>query len=353
MDLALSGGYVGSLAGNGTPQPMKSKFDAAEHVKRLGESLVRACEDARQATAPGEVGNAIEHPIRRRLEQVLPRGIGVGAGFVIDSEGGTSRQMDVVLYEKELCPAFCINEADGTTYYPCEGVIAVGEVKSAVGKRELSDAFAKIKSVKELQRDYPQPRDGLYVGRRYGAHSPLTAAPSFHRDRTNKGDIYGFILAAKPSMSVPSSASPAHQARVRRRGTLLGHYVDNVEATGNDVLCPDLTVFLDGTVLTSYVAGGGGRYTPARQRNVLPHSIHTLHCESPLAVLIQETHHVYQNWLTADIPMARYLRLRQELVTMWAAIAHVPNAIKPDSRQIETPVDHVKERFYPIDKRLL
>ena len=42
---------------------------------------------------------AAEQPVRDQLEQVLPRGIAVGEGFVIDSYGGTSRQQDVVLYD--------------------------------------------------------------------------------------------------------------------------------------------------------------------------------------------------------------------------------------------------------------
>ena len=46
--------------------------------------------------------------------------------------------MDVVLYEKEQCPVFCINNSAETTYYPCEGVLAVGEVKSTIGNRRNS-----------------------------------------------------------------------------------------------------------------------------------------------------------------------------------------------------------------------
>ena len=73
--------------------------------------------------------------------------MGVWSGCVIDSYGNTSRQMDVVLYEKEVCPVFAINEDPAETYYPCGGVIAVGEVKTAIDSSELVDIFKKVKSV--------------------------------------------------------------------------------------------------------------------------------------------------------------------------------------------------------------
>ena len=60
--------------------------------------------------------------------------------------------MDVILYERDLCPEFCINNSPETTYYPAEGVLAVGEIKSTIGKRELADSFEKLRSVKALQR---------------------------------------------------------------------------------------------------------------------------------------------------------------------------------------------------------
>ena len=94
----------------------------------------------------------MEQPVRKQLQEVPPRGIAVGSGFVIDSYGGTSRQADIVVYEQDICPVFSINATAETTYYPCEFVIAVGEVKFALDGDSLRDAFKKIASVKELRR---------------------------------------------------------------------------------------------------------------------------------------------------------------------------------------------------------
>ena len=135
---------------------MTSTFDSHGFIARLGYALIREFEEARQATTGPLIGSAIETPVRKRLEQILPRGIAVGSGCVIDSYGGCSKQQDVVLYERDVCPVFSINDTPESTYYPCEGVIAVMEVKSSLGSAELIDSFEKVASVKRLQRHFGQ-----------------------------------------------------------------------------------------------------------------------------------------------------------------------------------------------------
>ena len=137
-------------------------FNATEFVVRLGQDLVRDFERAReQATTSGLKGAAIEKPVRDRLEQVLPRGIAVGSGCVIDSYGRCSKQQDIILYERDICPVFSVNDTPESTYYPCEGVIGVIEVKSTVGSSDLADMFEKVASVRRLQRRkiYSHERD--------------------------------------------------------------------------------------------------------------------------------------------------------------------------------------------------
>ena len=137
------------------------EFNAPEYITRLGHSLIREFEEARRATTPQLIGEAIETPVRRRLEQALPRGIAVGSGCIIDSYGNCRRQQDIVLFERGICPVFSINDTPQSTYYPCEGVMAVIEVKSSVASTELEDAFEKIASVKRLRRhDVYSPSPG-------------------------------------------------------------------------------------------------------------------------------------------------------------------------------------------------
>jgi len=182
---------------------MRKTFSVDDFIARIGERLVWEFQAAREATTPVAVGDAIEEPVRDQLEQILPRGIGVGSGFVIDSSGATSRQTDVILYEKEICPIFSVNKARGTVYYPCEGVIAVGQVKSTLNKSLLKEEFEKIASVKRLRRYpvhgfRPHPTTGAPVTleRSYGGMRTPSIVDIGERSETDESrQIFGFIIA--------------------------------------------------------------------------------------------------------------------------------------------------------------
>ena len=220
---------------------MPKPFDPIGYVTRVGQELVSAFQVAGLATTPGQIGSAREVPVRDKLMQLLPRGVGVGSGFVIDSFGNTSRQMDVVLYEREVCPVFAINQDPASTYYPCEGVIAVGEVKSAIDSRELEDIFRKIESVKKLRRftrlsPSGTPRMEDYVAyRQYGSLSSVaTPKPGdYNQDMHPSDQIFGFALAGHVDLSLP---------------TLCDKFIE-LALTTRYGLSPNLVVALDGSIL--------------------------------------------------------------------------------------------------------
>lgn len=225
---------------------MQKSFDSGKFVSRIGVDLIRAFEGARHATTPELVGDAMEQPVRDRLEQILPRGIGVGSGCIIDTKGNSSRQMDVVLYEKDICPVFCINNSPETTYYPCEGVIAVGEVKSAIGSKEMEDAFRKVKSVKCLERNFHErnlpPLEGKAALARHTRHYGQTADTSsvvqieFQSEPYKPAqDIFAFVLAERASIKVNS---------------LFSRYAEMMKRDG--VNSPNIIVFLDGAIFSMF-----------------------------------------------------------------------------------------------------
>ena len=174
---------------------MQRHFHAVSYVIGIGQELVSNFAAAGQATSPGQVGSAREAPTRNKLKHLLPSGVAVGSGFVIDSYGGTSRQMDIVLYEEQFCPVFSINDDPATTYYPCEGAIAVGEIKSDIVSAEVDDIFTKVASTKRLRRHAVSDPDGVPF-RHYG--SPLTVvgtgAEQFDQDNNSSDQIFAFAL---------------------------------------------------------------------------------------------------------------------------------------------------------------
>ena len=120
-----------------------------------------AYRSAGQATTPGLKGQARENAVRTRLESILASGVGVGTGCVIDSEGNASGQMDLILYERQFCPVFNVKDV---FYYPCESVIAVGSIKSTIGKKELGDIYSNIASVRRLTK-FVEPQKGVPPGK--------------------------------------------------------------------------------------------------------------------------------------------------------------------------------------------
>lgn len=156
-------------------------------------------DDASQAGTPGLIGGAREHPARRQFEGMLPGAAAVGSGLVLDSRRAVSKQQDIVVFEQQLCPVFSVDGTPEATYYPVEGVIAVGEVKSRRGTVELEDAFEKIASVKRLRPHSVATDNGLgplASYRHYGTGVAFAATQESGYDQDGKAldQVFGFIL---------------------------------------------------------------------------------------------------------------------------------------------------------------
>lgn len=224
---------------------MARSFDSVSYTLDVGRELVSAFESASRATTPGLIGGSRELPVRRKLKHLLPEGVGIGSGCVIDSFGGTSKQQDVVLYEQALCPVFSINETPETTYYPCEGVIAVGEVKSNVTAKELSDIFGKVRSVKELKRYARKSKSALggeesVCFREYGNKGAIqgTLEEEFDQIKKPTDQIFGFAVAGSLGLS---------------EETFCRKFSDLTSKT-DDSVAVNLITFLDGRVVVPLVS---------------------------------------------------------------------------------------------------
>lgn len=107
---------------------------------------------AKEVAHRQSAGEAREAALVNLLRKNLPSRVGVEqGGFVIDALGNESAEIDVVIYDKSVGTVF--NVIEGEKYFPCETVIAVGEVKTNVDSNAtLTDALEKLKSVKSLDR---------------------------------------------------------------------------------------------------------------------------------------------------------------------------------------------------------
>ena len=103
-----------------------------------------------QVKHAGERGSEREASLRDFLRIYLPSRYAVENGEVVDTDGQTSKQCDLIIYDHLNSPLLLA----GRDYrvFPVEPVLATVEVKSVLSTAELQDAAEKIRSVKRLRR---------------------------------------------------------------------------------------------------------------------------------------------------------------------------------------------------------
>jgi hypothetical protein len=110
-------------------------------------------------THQGKRGDVTERHFIATLRAYLSRRYAVDSAIVIDSNGKTSDQMDVVIYDPQYTPTL-LDQQDHK-YVPAEAVYAVMEVKPTINKGYLEYAGKKAASVRRLKRtSIPIPHAG-------------------------------------------------------------------------------------------------------------------------------------------------------------------------------------------------
>lgn len=103
-----------------------------------------------QITHNGEMGEAAEESWRKWLRQYLPKRYCVDKAIVIDCEGNTSDQIDIVIYDGQY--SYFVFRHEQVIYVPAESVYAVIEVKQNLNKAHIDYAGKKAASVRQLRR---------------------------------------------------------------------------------------------------------------------------------------------------------------------------------------------------------
>jgi uncharacterized protein DUF6602 len=139
----------------------------AQHQRALRAAL----ELARGAIDhPTSKGDASEAQWRKMLAKHLPQRYRVCKGHVVDSRGGMSDQIDVIIHDAHYCPLFL--DEGGTCFVPAESVYAVFEAKQELTAGYVTAAGEKAASVRRLFRtsapivdrgEEKQPRPLTYI----------------------------------------------------------------------------------------------------------------------------------------------------------------------------------------------
>jgi hypothetical protein len=127
------------------------RFDLRDAFENKSIQLAATMATAPLVTSHGPtIGDASEQGWRTMLEGFLPTRYGVSKAFVVDSDGGTSQQLDVVIHDRHFTPLFF--KIDGALFLPAESVYAVFEVKQQISLGHVGAAGEKVASVRGLRR---------------------------------------------------------------------------------------------------------------------------------------------------------------------------------------------------------
>lgn len=99
---------------------------------------------------PGAKGDIVEFPWIDLVRQFLPERYCVNSAFILDSNGDSSDQIDLVIYDRQFSPL--LFEIADQRYIPAESVYAVFEIKPELNREHVLYAADKVASVRTLHR---------------------------------------------------------------------------------------------------------------------------------------------------------------------------------------------------------
>lgn len=172
-------------------------------LEGLHDDIHQRLETARKAIVhPVSKGDASEGIWLALFEKYLPKRYQTVQGFVVDSKGNFSDQIDVIILDRQYSPF--IFEHEGVKIVPAESVYAIFESKQTINLDLIKYARDKIQSVRSLHRtSLPIP----HAGGTYPAKPP--------------GKIHGGILSFESDWSPPMGDS-LEKALIEQEGIDFG-----------------------------------------------------------------------------------------------------------------------------------
>lgn len=113
------------------------------------QKALKDYEAAENYNHPGLKGRAREIFVTNLLKPFLNPTFGICTGIVIDSNNNQSKQIDIIIYDKNVLPPSMLNDNEGII--PIESVLATIEVKTNLDSEELSNSIENARSIKFLK----------------------------------------------------------------------------------------------------------------------------------------------------------------------------------------------------------
>lgn len=123
------------------------------YYKLIAEKIARATLEASSAAKTIDhsalAGSIREIALRNCIAPYLTHSFHCGTGKIIDTTGYSTKQIDLVVYEKKLAPPLMLNESLGI--FPAECCEYAFEVKSTLTAAEIKSAIEVGRSVANLK----------------------------------------------------------------------------------------------------------------------------------------------------------------------------------------------------------
>lgn len=117
---------------NGILQVLKNKIELINNS--VGHSLTK--------------GEENERAIRDLLVEYLPQDYGIGSGVIVGIDGGESKQVDIIVYDKNIPNYTCYNTSK---IFLVDQVLLTIEVKTNYETATLKEAMENVSSIKKLK----------------------------------------------------------------------------------------------------------------------------------------------------------------------------------------------------------
>lgn len=131
-------------------KPDSGRIDLIEIFRRVQTQMLSDLSVGNLFEHASSAGAATEHHWINLFERYLPKRYRAAPAFIIDADGGRSRQIDIAIFDNLYSPPLFPHEAG--LHLPAESVYAVFEVKPTISKQWLRDAAEKAASVRALRR---------------------------------------------------------------------------------------------------------------------------------------------------------------------------------------------------------
>lgn len=100
----------------------------------------------------GEYGMYKENIVKDLFKFALPNKYSTGTGFIYNSDKNITTQCDIILYDLQNSPM--ISDECDNNFFAQEVVYAIGEIKSKLTQKQLSEALVKLAKSKAIRKSF-------------------------------------------------------------------------------------------------------------------------------------------------------------------------------------------------------